>query len=62
MAMYMLKESMKGNGLQLRVCHSPTQEFGGTLIGEDGLLVMAGAESVECYQICQTWFPWFPCV
>jgi hypothetical protein len=27
------------------------QEVGGTLIGEDGLMVMAGAESVEWYQI-----------
>ena len=26
-----------------------SQEVGGTLIGEDGLMVMAGAESVECY-------------
>ncbi|CDQ71214.1 unnamed protein product [Oncorhynchus mykiss] len=30
------------------------QEVGGTLIGEDGLVVMAGAESVECFQIYQT--------
>ena len=28
-----------------------SQEVGGTLIGEDGLVVMAGAESVEWYQI-----------
>ena len=27
------------------------QEVGGTLIGEDGLVVMAGAELVEWYQI-----------
>jgi hypothetical protein len=27
------------------------QEVGGTLIGKDGLVVMAGAESVEWYQI-----------
>jgi hypothetical protein len=33
--------------------HTP-QEVGGTLIGEDGLVVMAGAEQVECYQIQQT--------
>ena len=25
------------------------QEVGGTLFGEDGLVVMIGAESVECY-------------
>ena len=31
-----------------------TQEVGGTLIGEDGLVGMTGAESVECYQIHQT--------
>ena len=30
------------------------QEVGGTLIGENGLMVMTGAESVEWYQ---TWFP-----
>ena len=34
-----------------------TQEVGGTLIGEDGLVVMAGAESVEWYQIHQTHEP-----
>ena len=28
-----------------------TQEVGGTLVREDGLMVMAGAESVEWYQI-----------
>ena len=33
-----------------------TQEVGGTLIGEDGLIVMAGEELVEWYQIHQTWF------
>jgi hypothetical protein len=33
--------------------HTP-QEVGGTLIGEDGLVVMAGAESVEWYQLHQT--------
>ena len=32
----------------------PVKEAGGTLIGEDGLMVMAGAESVEWYQIYQT--------
>ena len=31
-----------------------SQEVGGILIGEDRLVVMAGAESVECYQIHQT--------
>jgi hypothetical protein len=31
-----------------------TQEVGGTLIGEDGLMVMAGEELVEWYQIHQT--------
>ena len=31
--------------------HNHAQEVGGTLIGEDGLVVMAGAESVEWYQI-----------
>jgi hypothetical protein len=31
--------------------HNHAQEFDGTLIGEDGLVVMAGAESVEWYQI-----------
>jgi hypothetical protein len=30
------------------------QEDGGTLIGEDGLVLMAGAESVEWYQLHQT--------
>jgi hypothetical protein len=30
------------------------QEVGGTLIGEDRLMVMAGVESVELYQIHQT--------
>jgi hypothetical protein len=29
---------------------SHTQEVGGTLIGEDGLMVMTGVESVELYQ------------
>ena len=32
----------------------PLQGVGGTLIGEDGLVVMAGAEAVEWYQILQT--------
>ena len=31
------------------------QEVDGTLIGEEGFVVMAGAESVECYQIHQTY-------
>jgi hypothetical protein len=31
-----------------------SQEVGATLIGEDGLAVMAGAESVEWYHIYQT--------
>ena len=31
-----------------------SQEVGGNLIGEDGLVVMAGAELVEWYQIHQT--------
>ena len=31
-----------------------SQEVGGTLIGENGLVVMAGAELVEWYQIHQT--------
>ena len=31
----------------------PSQEVGGTLIGEDRLVVMAGAESVEWYQLHQ---------
>jgi hypothetical protein len=31
-----------------------SQEVGGTIIGEDGLVVMAGAESVEWYQTHQT--------
>ena len=30
------------------------QEVGRTLIGDDGLMVMARAEQVECYQIPQT--------
>ena len=30
------------------------QEVGGSLIGENGLVVMTGAESVERYQIHQT--------
>ena len=29
------------------------QEVGGTLIGEDGLMVMTGGELVECFQIEQ---------
>ena len=33
---------------------SHSQEVGCTLIGEDGLMVMAGAESVEWYLIHQT--------
>ena len=33
----------------LNIISSP-QEVGGTLIGEDRLVVMAGAESVEWYQ------------
>jgi hypothetical protein len=37
---------------------SLTQEFGGTLIGEDRLVVMTGADSVEWIQIHPThWFP-----
>ena len=31
-----------------------SQDVGGTLIGEDGLVIMAGAELVEWYQIHQT--------
>jgi hypothetical protein len=31
-----------------------TQEVGGTLIGENGFVVMAGVELVEWYQIQQT--------
>ena len=31
-----------------------TQEVGGTLTGEDGLVLMAGVESVEWYQIHHT--------
>ena len=38
---------------QAHIRHTP-QDFGATLIGEDGLMVMAGAESVEWYQIQQT--------
>lgn len=34
-----------------------SQEVGCTLIGEDGLMVMAGAQSVERYQLHQTQFP-----
>ena len=30
------------------------QVLGGTLIGEDGLMVISGAESVEWYQIHKT--------
>ena len=33
-----------------------SEEVGGTLIGEGGLVVMAGTESVEWDQT------WFPCV
>ena len=31
------------------VCVCVSQEVGGTLIGENGLMVMTGAESVEWY-------------
>jgi hypothetical protein len=41
-------------GKETNMCVRTSQEVGGTLIGEDGLVVMAGAESVEWYQIQQT--------
>jgi hypothetical protein len=42
----------------IKLCRgSRPQEVGGTLIGEDRLVVMAGAVLVEWYQIHQTWFP-----
>ena len=34
-----------------------SQEVGGTQIGEDGLVVMAGAELVQRCQLNQTQFP-----
>jgi hypothetical protein len=41
---------------------SLAQEVGGTLIGETGLMVMTGAESVEWYQLHQTYgFQFFLC-
>jgi hypothetical protein len=43
--------------------YSASQEVGGTLIGEDGHVVMAGAVSVGRYQQHQTHgFHGFPCV
>ena len=36
------------------VCMYMSQEVGSTLIGEDGLMIMTGAESVEWCQIHQT--------
>ena len=33
---------------------SKLQEVGGTLIGEDGLVAMVGAESMQWYQVHQT--------
>jgi hypothetical protein len=36
------------------------QDVGGTLIGEDGLAVMAGAESEEWFQTHQIWFDAVP--
>ena len=38
--------------------HVGSQEVGDTLIGEDGLVVMAGAESVEWYQIRNVFERW----
>ena len=40
--------------------HFQTQEVGGTLIGEDGLVVMAGAELVEWYQTHVFYVPFTP--
>ena len=40
---------------------SPAQEVGGTLIGEDGLVVMPEAESEEWYQIRMVSMCLMPC-
>ena len=43
-----------GSRREIRMINMHPQEVGGTLIGEDGLVVMTGAESVEWYQMHQT--------
>jgi hypothetical protein len=50
----MLQNLQKRKGLNTLRMHCRPQEVGGTLIGEDGLVVIAGAEEVEWYQIHQT--------
>lgn len=44
--------TVKYNCLSVGVC--PAQEVSNTFIGEDGLVVVTGAESVKWYQIHQT--------
>jgi hypothetical protein len=39
----------KGRGSRVWTRTNQAQEVGGTIIGEDGLMVMAGTESVELY-------------
>ena len=53
----MLSQLCERAGACMRVlapCMCVPQEVGGTFIREDWLVVMAGMELVECYQIHQT--------
>jgi hypothetical protein len=49
---------MLGSPIPKIVNEPLSQEVGGTVIWENGLVVMTGAASVEL--VSNTWFPWFP--